>query len=340
MVTEARPRIGVVGGGIRGTMFARSIAQRADADLIAICEPSDSVRARIAPSFDIPIHPDVTTMLDAHPDLTGAVIATPDFAHREPAVLCATRGLDLLIEKPLATSAVDAESIVAAAVASGSRVMVGFENRWNPKFVEVRRQLTDGTCGRIVNQVASLNNTTFVPTSMLSWAARSSPAWFLMPHSLDLAMWFADAVPTDVFARGTRWILPGRGVDTWDSVTASFSMSDGSTVVLNSQWVLPETLPAVFDFRYEVNTETARFDLDISDSGVTRYDPDGARSLQFGTYEQHGRLRGFPIDMADDFVDWLAGTDRDVPDAAHGLLVTRAIEAVHTSLDTGLPQHL
>ena len=44
--------------------------------------------------------------------------------------------------------------------------------------------------------------------------------------------------------------------------------------------------------------------------------------------------------MADDFVDWLAGTDRDVPDAAHGLLVTRAIEAVHTSLDTGLPQHL
>lgn len=340
---SSHPRVGVVGGGIRGSMFARAVAQHPGATLVAMCEPSAAARARNAQSLDVPIYPDLTAMLDAHPDLTAAIIATPDFAHRDPAVACAARGLDLLVEKPLATSGAEAETIVEAVRSGGARVMVGFENRWNPKFIEVRRQLADGAAGRIVNQVADLNDTVFVPTTMLSWAARSSPAWFLMPHSLDLTMWLSGATPTEVFARGTKRLLPSLGVDTWDAVTASFAMSDGSMVVLNSQWVLPVSAPAVFDFRYEVNTETSSFRLGISDSGVTRYDPDGVSWLQFGVYERHGRLRGIPIDMADDFITWAGGaddraTDERVPDAAYGLLVTRAIEAVHRSLDTGQPQ--
>jgi predicted dehydrogenase len=337
-VSSTHPRVGVIGGGIRGSMFARAVAQHPEATLVAMCEPAAAARERNAHSLGVPVYADLGTMLDAHPDLTAAIIATPDFAHRDPAVACAERGLDLLVEKPLATSVADAEAIVAAVAAGGARVMVGFENRWNPKFLEVRRQLSAGAAGRIVNQVADLNDTLFVPTRMLSWAASSSPAWFLMPHSLDLTMWISDASPTEVFARGTSRLLPSLGVDTWDAVTASFAMSDGSIVVLNSQWVLPVSAPAVFDFRYEVNTETSSFRLGISDSGVTRYDPDGVSWLQFGVYERHGRLRGTPIDMADDFIAWTAGAQDSVPDAAHGLLVTRAIEAVHRSLDTGQPQ--
>lgn len=339
-VSTSHPRIGVVGGGIRGSMFARAVSQHPDATLVAMCESVDIVRASNAQALHVPVYADLDTMLDAHPDLTAAIVATPDFAHRAPTVQCAERGLDLLVEKPLATNSVDAAAIVAAVADSGARVMVGFENRWNQKFGEIRRQLMDPSSGRIVNQVADLNDTLFVPTTMLSWAARSSPGWFLMPHSLDLTMWLSGATPTDVFARGTRRLLPSLGVDTWDAITASFSMSDGSIVVLNSQWVLPVTAPAVFDFRYEVNTETSSFRVGISDTGVTRYDPTGVHWLQFGVYEQHGKIRGIPIDMADDFIAWSAGADLDMPDAGYGLLVTRAIEAVHRSLATGQPQAL
>ncbi len=339
-MSTSHPRIGIVGGGIRGSMFARAVAQHPGASLVAMCEPVDAVRERNARALDAPVYADLETMLDTHPDLTAAIIATPDFAHRDPTVRCAERGLDLLVEKPLATSSADAEAIVTAVAAGGARVMIGFENRWNQKFIEVRRQLADPSSGRIVNQVADLNDTVFVPTTMLSWAARSSPAWFLMPHSLDLTMWLSGARPTGVFARGTKRLLPSLGVDTWDAITASFSMSDGSIVVLNSQWVLPVTAPAVFDFRYEVNTETSSFRLGISDSGVTRYDPSGVNWLQFGVYEQHGHLRGIPIDMADDFIAWSGGDDLEVADASYGLLVTRAVEAVHRSLDTGTPQAL
>lgn len=340
MVSPVLPQVAVVGGGIRGSMFAATVQQHPSARLVALCDPAPAVRERNADALGIPVYADLTAMLDAHAELTAAIIATPDFAHREPALLCVERGLDLLVEKPLATASEDAQAIRAAAEASGSLVMLGFENRWNQKFVEVRQQLAAAGQGSLVTQVAHLNDTRWVPTQMLSWAARSSPAWFLMPHTLDLTMWLTGTKPVEVFARGTRRILPALGVDTWDSVTASFAMSDGSTVVLHSQWVLPETAPSVFDFRYEVHTETSTFHLNLSHDGVTRYDPSGISWPQFGVYQRHGRLLGVPIDMANDFLALLDGEKRDVPDAAYGCRITAAIEAVHASLDTGLPQTL
>lgn len=333
------PFVAVVGGGIRGSMFATAVAEHPSATLVALCDPSAQVRERLGAQFDVPTYAEVDALLTAHPELTCAVIATPDFAHREATVACLGRDLDVMVEKPLATTTEDAQAIVDAEKASGGRVVVGFENRWNQKFIDVRRALL-GSGGRFVNQVVNLNDTRWVPTEMLSWAARSSPAWFLMPHTLDLAMWLSRSVPVEVFARGSKHYLAGRGVDTWDAVTASFAMSDGSTVVLNSQWVLPETAPSVFDFRYEVHTETDTFHLDLSHDGVTRYGEDGVTWMQFGVHDRNGRVAGVPIDMVTDFLDLVAGAEREVPDATHGMVVTQAIEAVHRSLETGAVQKL
>ncbi len=334
------PQIGIIGGGIRGSMFARAVRQHPQAELAAICDPSEGVRAELATRLGVPTYLTTEEMLDAHPELTAAVIATPDFAHLAPTLACLERRLDLMIEKPLATTSEDARTISQAARDSGARVLVGFENRWNPQFAEVRNRIAAGGYGRVVNQVVNLNDTIFVPTAMLSWAARSSPAWFLMPHSLDLAIWLSGAVPVEVFARGSRSLLPARGVDTWDAITASFRMSDDSLLVLNSQWVLPESFPSVFDFRYEVHTSTTSFHLAVSDSGVTQYGPDKTHRLQFGVTEHRGQLRGIPIDMTNDFIAALNGADVDLPDADHGWLVTDAIAAVHASVESNEVQRI
>lgn len=335
--TTKAPRVIVVGAGIRGSMFARAVQQNPLAQLVAVCEPAPAVRERVAGSLRVPGYADVQDALASHPEATAAIIATPDFAHREAATACAAAGLDLLLEKPLATTSADAAAICDATERAGTRTYVGFENRWNDKFVEVHRQLASGRHGAMVAQIVNLNDTVFVPTEMLSWAAQSSPAWFLMPHSLDLAMWFSGARPVDVFARGVRRVLPGLGVDTWDAVTASFSMSDGSVLVLNSQWVLPTSAPSVFDFRYEAHTDAASYHIDIADTGVTRYGAERVDWLQFGVTESRGRLAGIPIAMVDDFLAAVSGADVDLPDARHGQVVTDAIEAVHQSLTSSTP---
>jgi len=335
MAKSERPVIGIVGAGIRGSMFAAAIRQHPAAELAGVCEPVDRRREQLAAELSIPVHRDLESMITAVPGLTALVIATPDFAHREAALLGIEHGLDLMIEKPLATSSADARAIVAAATAAGTMIMVGFENRWNPRFAEVRDQLARAGAP-LVNQVINLNDTRYVPTAMLGWAGRSTPGWFLMPHTLDLACWLSGATPTEVYARGRRGFLDARQVPTWDAITASFAMSDGSLLVLNSQWVLPESHPSVFDFRYELHTEAASYYFDIADSGVTRYDVSGISRPQFGVVKQP-RLTGVPIDMINAFVDRLTGVDLDLPDGRHGELITRAVEAVHTSIDQGRP---
>jgi len=336
-MTDLRPQIAVVGAGIRGSMFGAAIDQHPRARLAALCDSCSDVVARVADQLRVPAYADLAGLLAAHPAVTAAVIATPDDAHLDAAITCLEAGLDLLIEKPLATSNDDAIAICETAERNGRAVAVGFENRWNPRFTVVQQALASGRHGRVVNQVVSLNDTIFVPTQMLSWAARSSPAWFLMPHSLDLAIWLSHTTPVSVFARGVRKVLTGRGVDTWDAISAIFEMSDGAMLVLNSSWVLSEAAPSVFDFRYEVQTELSTFKLDIADSGVVQHSSDGAHFLQSGVHHHRDQTRGIPIDMVNDWVDKLNGDDVALPDARHGALVTRAIEAVHTSLDTGQP---
>lgn len=337
MINTEAVNIGIIGGGIRGSMFARGIRENPAANLVALCDPSQPTRAKAAADHSIPVFESVESMVQAHPEITAVIVATPDFAHRDAAVFCAAKGLDLMIEKPLATTVEDAAAINDAADASGARVMVGFENRWNTRFEAVRNLVQNGSNGTVVNQFINLNDTIFVPTKMLSWAAKSSPAWFLMPHSLDLAIWIGGAVPTSVSAQGSKTVLAGIGVDTWDSITATFTMSDGSYVVLNSSWILPESAPAVFDFRYEIQTSNSAFHIDGATHGITHLSPTSNSWPQLGVTERNGRITGVPVDMVNSFVDFLNGTNTDVPQGVDGFLITQAIAAVHESLEQNTP---
>ena len=331
------PTIAVVGGGIRGSMFARAIQENVGAELGAICDANPRIRESAGRTFGVPVYSSVEDMLQTEVGLGAAVIATPDFAHRDAAVLCASAGLDLMIEKPLATTTADAQAIIDAAQRASTKVMVGFENRWNPRFTAVRELLQNASDGSVVNQIVNLNDTVYVPTKMLSWASKSSPAWFLMPHTLDLAIWLSDSTPVAVSAVGVRGALASRGVDTWDAISATFTMSDGSYVILNSSWILPESTPAVYDFRYEIQTTTGTVHIDGSHHGVTYYSADRVIWPQWGVREHAGRISGVPVDMMADFIGMLRGQVSGLPTAQDGLLVTRAIEAVHQSLETNAP---
>ncbi|MEU4013722.1 Gfo/Idh/MocA family oxidoreductase [Microbacterium sp. NPDC028030] len=328
-------RVGVIGGGIRGGMFARALQENPDAELVAICDRSPAVLAAMVDQLGVPGHASTEELLSAHPELDAVVIATPDFAHREAAVLSARAGLHLMIEKPLATEIDDARAILDEAAAAGVRVMVGFENRWNVRYSAVRDRLGVDGDPRISAQIIHLNDTVFVPTEMLSWSAKSSPAWFLMPHSLDLACWIGRTTPVSVYAVGARDRLSDSGIDTWDRVNAIFTMADGSHVALNSSWVLPESMPSVFDFRYEIQSAAHVVHIDGADDGVIDYGADRGQLVQSAVYERAGRIHGVPIDMVSDFVRLVRGEEVEVPDAHDGLLITAAIAAVHTALESG-----
>lgn len=80
--------------------------------------------------------------LPALADRVGAAIVTsPTETHAEVAVSLLERGLDVLVEKPLAATVEDAKAVVAAAERHGRILMVGHVERFNPAVMELARHV-------------------------------------------------------------------------------------------------------------------------------------------------------------------------------------------------------
>jgi len=79
-------------------------------------------------------------------DLIGKVdavsIATPTETHAEIACAFLESGVHVLVEKPIAPTLAEADAMLAAAVRSGAKLMVGQLERYNPAMVALRPHVT------------------------------------------------------------------------------------------------------------------------------------------------------------------------------------------------------
>ena len=89
--------------------------------------------------------------LVADPDVDAVYVATPHPMHRDAAVLALEAGKPVLVEKPFAMNASEAEEVAALA---GRRELFAMEAMWTrflPHMVEIRRLLAAGVLGEIVS---------------------------------------------------------------------------------------------------------------------------------------------------------------------------------------------
>ena len=228
-------KVGIVGMGIRGTLFADTLAQNPYAEVVAV---SDSNRERLeekAGQYGVRGYADSGEMIEKE-RLDAVIISTPDFTHCVPVLQAAAKGIAILVEKPFSTSVAEAEKMYAAVEKAGVICMVAFENRWNPPFVAVHNAVANGEIGGVLTLNSRLNDTIYVPTGMLRWSGGSTPGWFLLPHALDIAMWLKAGVrPVKAYASGTRKKLVSMGIETYDSIQAIVSFEDGTSAGFSTQ---------------------------------------------------------------------------------------------------------
>lgn len=324
--------IGIVGAGLRGRLFADALHDQTGVRVVGFAESSPRVAAEAESSTGLPVVPAGAALLsDLDPD--AIIVATPDFAHRAAAVEAATAGKHLLIEKPLATNLDDAYAIAEAVDAGGARCLVGFENRWNPHVVRAHELTRSGELGRPITSSATLSNSYFVPTRMLSWAAASSPAWFLMPHTLDMLMWLNASAPVTVTAIGSSGVLASKGIDTTDVVHALVTFANGSTANLTSTWILPDAGDGIVDFRFSFVGTEGSISADLSHQGLTVVTDKLRSEWPLGAGIGRSKV-GPPRWMVQQFAAGLIDGGEIGPGVLHGLEVTKTICAIEQSRAT------
>jgi predicted dehydrogenase len=331
-------KVGIVGAGLRGRMFADVVAGIPGVDIVGFADPYQTSSDLSVASRPVPVYVGAAALLDAaRPD--AVILATPDHAHAQPALEVARRGIAMMLEKPVATTTEDTRAIRDAVRAGGAPCMVAFENRWNAPFMKIHDLVQSGDLGRPVFQSANLSNTYHVPTVMLRWAASSSPLWFLMPHTIDLVTWLSDSRVTTVMARGTRGILAARGIDTWDVVHVVAELDNGSTATLTSSWVLPDGSPSIVDFTYELIGSRSSVRTDIGRSGI-QHAADRHTTLGVLDSQPNGQNNSAPAWMARSFIDSIMTGSPVLTSIEDGIAVNDVLFAIERSLASGRSENV
>ncbi len=127
-------RTGVVGIGVHGRHHVRLLSGMEETDLAGIHDTDESVAKAAADEFG-------TTPFSSLDDLLDRVdcvsVAVPTTAHAEVVGRCLEAGRHVLVEKPIALSVAEAESMVASARERGLVLAVGHIERFNPAYRSV-----------------------------------------------------------------------------------------------------------------------------------------------------------------------------------------------------------
>lgn len=123
------------------------------ATILAACD-SDLERARaFAAEFGIPrVFADTNEMLEAVEPVFLDIATRPD-SHRALVELAASRGVNVLCQKPFAPSMADAVAMVEACERAGVRLMVNENWRWQGWYREIQRIVNSGRLGTVRNVV-------------------------------------------------------------------------------------------------------------------------------------------------------------------------------------------
>jgi len=128
-------RIAVIGAGHFGQNHIRIVNESPDAELVAIIDP-DSAKANAhgVPGF---------STLAELPNIADAVIiSAPTIHHAALGCEAMARGLDVLIEKPLAATLKEATQLTEAATRYNRILQVGHLERYNPAVIALEQAAT------------------------------------------------------------------------------------------------------------------------------------------------------------------------------------------------------
>lgn len=179
---DKKLNIAIVGLGNRGKhCFGSLLKQRSDCRVAALCDTNRHRAELVAKDHDDPaIYTDFAEMLDKE-QLDGVVITTPDEFHEQCAVLALQKKVNVIIDKPLATTVSGCKNIMAEVEKSGKIAMIGFNMRHNPILLKLKEIIDSGMLGRVI----MIENSEYYNggrTYMARWNGKKSSSGGLWIH--------------------------------------------------------------------------------------------------------------------------------------------------------------
>ena len=228
-------RVAVVGVGSMGKNHVRVYSEIPDVELVAIADQSAELVQKTGQFYHVPYYYDYVEMIQkVKPDAVSVVV--PTSLHYKIAKDILNLGCHVFVEKPIASTAEDAEDLISTADRLGLKLMVGHIERFNPAIIELKRRLNAGELGEIF-QVHARRLGPF-PTRIQDVDVIMD----LAPHDLDIMRYLTGSEVNRLHAETNRILHTSMD----DLFAGLLRFENGVLGVLEINWLTPTKIRELF----------------------------------------------------------------------------------------------
>lgn len=332
-------KVAVIGAGFMGSMHASIFASDPRAELVAVVDRDPTRGKALADSIGkgVKVYTSHEELLAAE-TLDLVSICTPDHLHLEPALAIAAKGVNLFIEKPIASTIEDGRRIVEACKAANVKLGVGYLLRFDPRYYKARELIEAGKIGKPIHLYARRNSAR--TEGPKRYAGTLPLAMHVTVHDVDMVLWMLKGqTPVTAYAQQTDILLGEMG--TQDTIAGVVRFSGGTVVTFESAWSLPAGARHMIDARLEMIGTEGSFEVQCGDSGL--YFADNQSSQEIDTQhwpEIGGKVGGDLRQQLSSVLDWVNGVECQVATGDEALLSLELTQALVKSAETGEVQRL
>ncbi len=253
---DKKVRIGIIGcGGIANNKHMPALSKLNNVEMVAFCDLIESRAQEAAKKYGAPgsaVFTDYKELLKL--DLDVVHVLTPNISHSPITVDALMSGKHVMCEKPMAKNSAEAKAMLDAAKRSGKKLTIGYQSRFRPDALYLKRLCEAGDLGEIYYAKAQAIRRRAVPT----WGVfldeekqGGGPLIDIGTHALDLTLFCMDNYePAMVVGTKYRKLADTENAaNAWgpwdpkkftteDSAFGFIRMKNGATIILEASWAL------------------------------------------------------------------------------------------------------
>jgi predicted dehydrogenase len=330
--------IAVVGYGYWGPNVVRNIAERPEFRLMGLCERDPTRVDAFSQRYPgVAVERELDYLL-LDPRVEAVAIATPPHTHHGLAQRALEAGKHVMVEKPLATTAIDAENLIELGAQAERVLMPGHTFVYSPPVNKVRELIQAGELGDVY----------FVTSSRMNLGLYQSNGVIsdLAPHDLSILLYWLDRPVTQVAAAAQCIFQDGIPETAFLRVT----FQGGATANVQLSWLAPRKMRQMVVVG---SKRMVQYDDTSADESVRVYDrgldvSTTTAPTTFGEYRLTYRSGDIVVPRVEaaeplglelaDFARAIRTGEQPRSNGALGLEVVRALEAAHQSIEqSGAP---
>ena len=312
-----------------GEAYISNLRRMDGVELLGVADDDLTRGEAIARQHEARYFSSYEALLEAKPD--GVIICTENNNHLPLVEMAASQGINILCEKPIATTREDAKAIINTCDKAGVLLMTAFPMRFSAPLLEIKTRLDNGDFGDVY--CFNATNQGELPTKYRDWFADPELAGggAIMDHTVhlvDIMRWFLGSEVETVYARSNR-IVHAEEVEVETGAVEMLTFNNGVFATIDASWSRPQYWPTWGGLTFEMVTQRGVVVVDAFRQNINIYSHDAQRAnwAYWGSDMNHAMVSEFVAAIRENRTPKVTGVD--------GLRAVEAALAAYESVRSG-----